>query len=88
MLTLDSAEGQWQKLVLFLLSVPFCLQARGKKVIRIAYKRDTTFSLEEDRIQESSFPPPVFFFLRELHHCSSIQLKEHLCTCNFHIIRE
>ena len=35
MLALNSAEGQWQMLVLFLLSVPFCLQARGKMVIRI-----------------------------------------------------
>ena len=50
MLTLNSAEGQWQKLVLFLLSVPFCLDARGKIVIWIGYKRGTTFSLERDRI--------------------------------------
>ena len=68
MLTLDSAEGQRQKLVLFLLSVPFCLDARGKMVIRIGYKRGTTFSLERDRILESSFSPlVVFFFLR---HCN------------------
>ena len=45
MLTLDSAEGQRQKLVLFLLSVPFCLDTRGKMVIQIGYKRGTTFSL-------------------------------------------
>ena len=55
MLTLNSAEGQRQKLGLFLLSVPFCLQARGKMVIQIGYKRGTTFSLEGDRILESSF---------------------------------
>ena len=59
MLTLDSAEGQGQKLVLFLLSGPCCLDARGKMVIRIGYKRGTTFSLERDPILvlilESSF---------------------------------
>ena len=65
MLTLDSAEGQGQKLVLFLLSVPFCLDARGKMVIRIDYKRSTTFSLEKDHAQESSFSPFVFFFFKE-----------------------
>ena len=55
MLTLNSAEGQWQILGLFLLSVPFYLQARDKMVIRIGYKRGTTFSLERDLILESSF---------------------------------
>ena len=44
MLTLNSVEGQRQKLVLFLLSVSFCLDARGKIVIQIGYKRGTTFS--------------------------------------------
>ena len=57
MLTLNSVEGQRQELVLFLLFVPFYLQARGKMVTRIAYKRGTTFSLYGDRILESSFPP-------------------------------
>ena len=48
MLALDSVRKAGQGLVLFLLSVPFCLDARGKKVIRIDYKRSTTFSLERD----------------------------------------
>ena len=37
-LTLGWAERQRQGLVLFLLSMLFCLQARGKMVTRLAYK--------------------------------------------------
>ena len=70
MLTLNSVEGQRQKLGLFLLSVSFCLHARGKMVIPIDYKRGTTFSLEgdPDLILESSFFLLVFFFLTIVTH--------------------
>ena len=64
MLTLNPVR-QRQKLVLFLLSVPFSLDAKGITVIRLGYKRGTTFSLERDRIQEAHFPPLVLFFLKE-----------------------
>ena len=53
MLTLDSVRKAGQRLVLFLLSVPFCLDARGILVTRLGYKRDTISSLERDHAQES-----------------------------------
>ena len=78
--------GQGQKLVLFLLSLPFCLLARGKMVTRIAYKRHFTISwrgadrtwIERLGIQESFFILLVFFFLTIVTHTA----QGAACTCD------
>ena len=72
MQTLDSVRKAGQRLVLFLLSMPFCLDARGILVTRLGYKRGTTPSLERDHAQESSFfPLAVFFHLQSCNLNSS-----------------